>query len=74
MDMLISSSRSGAASRDVEDPLAVLLHELAELRRQKVDHGLGRTTQAHALRRDDDGSVDEDRVRQHGVEELVVRE
>ncbi len=40
--------------------------------RQDVEHHLGRAAQAHAHRRHDERPVDQDRMRQHGVEQLVV--
>ena len=58
----------------IDDSLAILLNELALLSRQEVEDGFRGTAQAHALRGDDDGAVDQDRMRHHGVEKLILSE
>ena len=56
------------------DDLAVLLGEGADVRLgQDVEHGLGGPAQAHAERRHDDRAVDQERVRDHEVDQLRVR-
>ena len=55
------------------DHLAVFLHEAPDLRiRREVQDGFGRTAQPHALRCHHDRTVDEDRVREHLVDELFI--
>ena len=44
-----SSGRRDAAAVFVDNALAVLLHELALLRRQEIENRLGRPAQSHAL-------------------------
>jgi hypothetical protein len=59
----------------VYDCRAVFLGECAALRIGKnVQYGLGRAAQLHAARRDHNRAVDEDRVRHHGVDQLVIRQ
>ena len=59
----------------VYDRLAVFLRERAALRIGKnVQHGLGGAAQLHAARRDDNRAIDEDGVRHHGVDQLVIRQ
>src|SRR5512146_335265 len=41
-------------------------------RRQDVEHRFRRPAQAHTQRRDDDGPIDQDRVREHLIEHLPV--
>src|SRR5215211_2305007 len=58
----------------IDDSLAILLNELALLSRQEVEDGFRGTAQAHTLRCDGDGAVDQDRMRHHGVEKLILSE
>jgi hypothetical protein len=56
----------------IDHALAVFLDELAALRREHVEHLFGWPAEPHPFRADDDRPVDEDRMRQHGVDKLVV--
>src|SRR3546814_7815404 len=67
---LFRSGRCDTLAVFVDHALAVFLDERAALRRQQVEHVLGRSAEPDALRADDDGSVDQDRMRHHGIEQL----
>ena len=55
------------------DDLAVFLDEAADMRIGKnIEHGFRRPAQSYALRRHDDRPVDQDRMSQHEIEQLVV--
>jgi hypothetical protein len=57
----------------VDHHFTIFFGERALLRRgQDVQHQLGRAAQPGAQRGDDDGPVDEDGVRQHGVDQLRI--
>jgi hypothetical protein len=59
----------------VYDRFAVFLRERAALRLGKnVQHGLGRATEFHADWRYNDRAIDEDRMRHHGVDQLLIRQ
>src|SRR3546814_19691393 len=66
----IPSGRCDTLAVFVDHALAVFLDERTALRRQQVEHVLGRSAEPDALRADDDGSVDQDRMRHHGIEQL----
>lgn len=66
--MLGSSVNSGSV-----DDLAVFLDETAYVRvQQKVENCLGRTAECHSLVRHDDRPIDEDRMRHHLVNQVVI--
>src|SRR3546814_5670549 len=69
----IPSGRCDTLAVFVDHALAVFLDERAALRRQQVEHVLGRSAEPDALRAADDGSVDQDRMRHHGIEQLRLR-
>src|SRR5258706_3367508 len=53
--------------------LAVLLDEAADMGiGQNVEHGFRGPTELDAFRRDDDRPVDQDRMRQHEIDQLLV--
>ncbi|KGJ12639.1 hypothetical protein IT40_00475 [Paracoccus versutus] len=56
----------------VNDPLAILFDELAPLWGQQIKNGFGRSAELDPLGGDDEGAIDEDRVRHHGVEQCVI--
>jgi len=64
------ASQSSAAAK-VAGSSSTFLDELAALRRQQVEHVLGRPAKLYALGTDDDRPVDEDGMRQHHVDKLV---
>ncbi len=56
----------------VDHALAIFLDELTALRRQQIQNCFGGAAEAHALRRHDERTVHQDRVRADGVEQRVV--
>lgn len=58
----------------VNDPLPVFLEEFAPLRRQEIEHALGRTAKPHPVGRDNDRPVYQDRMRADRVKQCSVRE
>ena len=52
--------------------LAVLFHERTQGMVEQVEHGFRRPAQLDALRRHDHRPVDQDRMRQHEIDQLVV--
>src|SRR6266480_7719133 len=58
--------------RNVDD-LAVFFHEAADFRiGENIEHGLRRPAQPCALWRHDNRPVDQDRMRQHEIDQLFV--
>ena len=57
----------------IDHQFTVLFAEFAALRAGKeIEHGFRRPAQLDAERRHHDGSIDQDRMRQHGIEQLIV--
>src|SRR5579859_7573583 len=71
----IVASLRHAMTGAVDHQLAVLLAILAALRRgQEIEHCLRRPAQLDAERRDHDRPVDENGMRHHRIEKLVIRD
>ena len=65
-DRLPSASTTGSPSSLAKAPRCG--------RGQNIQHNLGRTAQLHAARRDDDRAIDQDRMRHHRVDQLIIRQ
>src|SRR3546814_2438471 len=64
-----SSGRRDAVAVFVDHRLAIFLDEGSALRRQQVQHLLGRTAQPHPFRAHHDRTVDQDGMLHHGRSE-----
>ena len=70
----VSPFRIWESSSPAGDDFAIFLGEIANVGvGQNIEHGLRRAAQPRALRRHDDRPIDEDRMFEHEVDQLVFR-